>query len=99
MPCFDYLHIVKVWRCTLCYPCTRTGIGEKSKGDGALKVGEKDLKVKEAKEKEESEEVAQARQFLKLYSRGEAESSTIFGETSYVKSDKFPLRLRPGTSE
>ena len=57
------------------------------------------MKGKEAKEKEESEEVAQARQFLKLYSRGEAESSTIFGETSYVKSDKFPLRLRPGTSE
>ena len=92
----------EVWRCSLCYPCTSTGdrlgIGEKSKGEGGIKGGE-ELKEKNPKEKEEvSEEVIQARQFLQLYSRGEAESSShIFGETSYVKSNKFPLKLRPGT--
>ena len=86
----------------MCYPCTSTGdrpgIGEKSKGEGGIKGGE-ELKEKNSKEKEEvSEEVVQARQFLQLYSRGEAESSShIFGETSYVKSNKFPLKLRPGT--
>ena len=97
----------EVWRCSLCCPCTgtvdRPGIGEKSKGERDLKVGEelKDIKEKNFKEKEEvSEEVVQARQFLQLYSRGEAESSShIFGETSYVKSNKFPLKLRPGTLE
>ena len=96
----------EVWRCTLCYPCTSTGdrpvLGEKSKGEGGTKeVEELEVKEKEGlkgKEREAvSEEVAQARQFLQLYSRGEAESSHIFGETSYVKSDKFPLKLRPGT--
>ena len=92
----------EVWRCTLCYPSTSTGdrpgMGEKSKGEGDIKGGEREVKDKYSKEKEEvSEEVIQARQFLQLYSRGESESSHIFGETSYVKSDKFPLKLRPGT--
>ena len=86
----------------MCYPSTSTGdrpgMGEKSKGEGDIKGGEREVKDKYSKEKEEvSEEVIQARQFLQLYSRGESESSHIFGETSYVKSDKFPLKLRPGT--
>merc|ERR1712192_288656 len=94
----------EVWRCTLCYPSKSTGgdrMGEKSKGEGNMRGGgEKEAKDKDAKEKEEvSEEVVRARQFLQLYSRGETESSHIFGETSYIKSDKFPLKLRPGTSD
>ena len=45
---------------------------------------------------EVSEEVMRAREFLQLYSRGEGDSNEIFGDTSYIKSNKFPLRLRPG---
>merc|ERR1712192_278263 len=90
----------EVWRCTLCYPTKSTsgdkpGMGEKSKVEGNMKESNN----KENEKEEVCEEIVQARQFLQLYSRGETESSHIFGETSYVKSDKFPLKLRPGTSD
>ena len=40
-----------------------------------------------------------AREFLQLYSRGEGDSNEIFGDTSYIKSDKFPLIKRTCTQE
>ena len=80
----------------MCYPSAGNGV--KSNGSGLAEDTEKWPESKEMRdEKEEvSEEVMRAREFLQLYSRGEGDSNEIFGDTSYIKSTKFPLRLRPG---
>ena len=97
-----FLSLFQVWKCTLCYPSAGNGV--KSNGSGLAR--EETEKWQEGKEKEKrdekeevSEEVMRAREFLQLYSRGEGDSNEIFGDTSYIKSNKFPLRLRPGMPE
>ena len=88
--------LFQVWKCTLCYPSAGNGV--KSNGSGLAEDTEKWPESKEKRDENEevSEEVMRAREFLQLYSRGEGDSNEIFGDTSYIKSNKFPLRLRPG---
>lgn len=71
----------EVWSCTLCQPTGKSGKKTQTKL-------EKDVESV-------SEEVNRARNYLKLYEHSE-QSSHIFEEISYIKSDKFYLRLQPG---
>ena len=56
------------------------------------------VREEERREEGPSEEVARAREYLALYSVGRQESSQIFEEVSYIKSDKFHLRLKPAAT-
>ena len=83
----------------MCYPSAGNGVKSNGSGlaaDDTEKWPEGKEKEKRIEKEEVSEEVMRAREFLQLYSRGEGDSNEIFGDTSYIKSDKFPLRLRPG---
>ena len=82
----------------MCYPSAGNGVksnGNEPAGDTEKWPEDKEKEKRDEKE-EVSEEVMRAREFLQLYSRGEGDSNEIFGDTSYIKSNKFPLRLRPG---
>jgi len=41
------------------------------------------------------EKITKAREFLKLYDKNEDSSQIFEPERSYIKSDKFHLRLKP----
>eukprot|EP00092_Neocalanus_flemingeri_P016376 GFUD01017725.1.p1 GENE.GFUD01017725.1~~GFUD01017725.1.p1 ORF type:complete len:1407 (-),score=439.03 GFUD01017725.1:187-4407(-) len=79
----------ELWRCILCVGARRKWVGSKEGSQGGFRVtpGEQVDKV--------DEKVAKAREFLKFYEKRE-ESSQIFDpDRSYIKSDKFHLRLKP----
>jgi len=79
----------EVWRCVLCVGAGRRWVGGEEESHGGVKVNQ-DEKVDKVDEK-----VTKAREFLKLYERRD-ESSQIFDpDKSYIKSDKFHLRLKP----
>ena len=74
----------EVWRCIL---CSGTGV-QTASGDARVALGgEKAHHV--------DEKVTKAREFLKLYDKNEDSSQIFDPERSFIKSDKFHLRLKP----
>ena len=79
----------EVWRCVLCVGAGRKWVGGNVGSQGGSRVNHGD-QVDRVDEK-----VTKAREFLKLYDKRD-ESNQIFDpDRSYIKSDKFHLRLKP----
>ena len=74
----------EVWRCIL---CSGTGV-QAASGDARVTLG--GIKAQHVDEK-----VTKAREFLKLYDKNEDSSQIFDPERSFMKSDKFHLRLKP----
>jgi len=74
----------EIWRCVICSgTVTIPGTDEGRITHG----GEKGNSV--------DEKITKAREFLKLYDKNEDSSQIFEPERSYIKSDKFHLRLKP----
>ena len=79
----------EVWRCVLCVGAGRRWLA----GQGAETAGRR-IEHGE-KGKGVDEKVTKAREFLKLYDKREDSSQIFDPDKSYIKSDKFHLRLKP----